>query len=44
MLCHEASLPESLLDRVGGLDFSGFQDSLDRLSEAVGRAGASELP
>ena len=43
MLRHEASLTESRLDRVGGLDFSSFQDGLDRLSEAVGRADATEL-
>ena len=44
MLRHEASLPEGLLDRAGGLAFSSFQDGSDRLSEAVGRADATELP
>ena len=43
MLRHEASLPESLLDRVGGFDFSCFQDGLDRLGEAVGRADVTEF-
>ena len=43
MLRQEASLPESLWDRVGGLDFSSFQDGMDRLSEAVGRGDATEL-
>ena len=42
MLRYEASLPRACGTGLKGSDFSSFQDGLDRLSEAVGRAAATE--